>query len=38
MILCGRQMPPLVFLFCLLAEWILKSADCGKTDFQAFTC
>lgn len=24
MILCGRQMPPAVFLFYLIAEWTLK--------------
>lgn len=38
MILCGRQMPPPVFLFYLVAEWTLRSADYGKTNYQAFTC
>lgn len=33
MILCGRQMPPSVFLFYLLAKWTLEGADYGKTNF-----
>lgn len=30
MILCGRQMPPPVFLFYLISEWTLKIAVYGE--------